>query len=267
MNKDLKEKFAFTLAEGATHVGIFHNIGGTFHRFVESFTHVRTSHNTRRVAFTLAEVLITLGIIGIVSAMTIPTLISNYQEKVTVTKLKKMFSTLSNAYQLYRVDNPAPQTFPITEEGAIQAFEVFKPYLKIAKDCGTDDAFGCTYEGVYYFKNGTSTGQAYSQESKYYKILLADGASVFFRGGPTTAELMHIYYDVNGPQKPNTFGHDTFIFVAYKDKLQPYGSFDEHCSPANAFGVTCAGWVIYKGNLDYLKCPDKLTWEDSKCPE
>ena len=39
--------------------------------------------------FTLAEVLITLAIIGIVAAMTIPTLISDYQDRVNVTKMKK----------------------------------------------------------------------------------------------------------------------------------------------------------------------------------
>ena len=45
-----------------------------------------------RNAFTLAEVLITLAIIGVVAAMTIPTLISDFQEKVTVTKLQKVYS-------------------------------------------------------------------------------------------------------------------------------------------------------------------------------
>ena len=48
--------------------------------------------------FTLAEVLITLGIIGVVAAMTMPSLIANHQEKVTVTKVKKVYSILSQAY-------------------------------------------------------------------------------------------------------------------------------------------------------------------------
>ena len=50
-----------------------------------------------KFAFTLAEVLITLGIIGIVSAMTIPTLINNYQKKVTVTRLQQTYSMLNQA--------------------------------------------------------------------------------------------------------------------------------------------------------------------------
>ena len=62
------KKFGFTLTEGATHVGMCDDI--------------------RRCAFTLAEVLITLAIIGIVAAMTIPTLVANYQEKPGVLPLR-----------------------------------------------------------------------------------------------------------------------------------------------------------------------------------
>ena len=50
---------------------------------------------SKRVAFTLAEVLITLGIIGVLAAMTMPALIQNHREKVTVTKLKKFYSKFS----------------------------------------------------------------------------------------------------------------------------------------------------------------------------
>ncbi len=49
-------------------------------------------------AFTMAEVLITLGIIGIVAAMTFPQLIKNYQAKVYETAFKKAYSNLSKAY-------------------------------------------------------------------------------------------------------------------------------------------------------------------------
>ena len=68
-------------------------------------THVDMSANIRRAAFTLAEVLITLGIIGVVAAMTIPTLIADYQEKVLVTKVKQGHSQLMNAIQLYVAQN------------------------------------------------------------------------------------------------------------------------------------------------------------------
>ena len=53
----------------------------------------------------MAEVLITLAIIGVVAAMTIPTLISNYQEKIRVTQLLKVHSQLSNAWQMIQLEN------------------------------------------------------------------------------------------------------------------------------------------------------------------
>ena len=55
-----------------------------------------THHSLKKAAFTLAEVLITLGIIGVVAALTLPTLIQNHQKQVYVTQLKKAYSNISN---------------------------------------------------------------------------------------------------------------------------------------------------------------------------
>ena len=49
----------------------------------------------RKQGFTLAEVLITLEIIGIIAAMTIPKLVSYYEKKVTLSKLKKVYTVLN----------------------------------------------------------------------------------------------------------------------------------------------------------------------------
>ena len=59
----------------------------------------------KNFAFTLAEVLITLAIIGVVAAMTIPTLINNYQKKQTVTQLKKAYTTLANVVYMSNLNN------------------------------------------------------------------------------------------------------------------------------------------------------------------
>lgn len=58
----------------------------------------------RYTAFTLAEVLITLTIIGVVAALTLPTLISNYQKTQYVIGLKKAYAELSQVFKLYMVD-------------------------------------------------------------------------------------------------------------------------------------------------------------------
>ena len=91
-------KNAFTLTGGATHVVMPSNScqfltglcnGGT--------THITCFDNISKAAFTLAEVLITLGIIGIVAALTMPALIANYQKQVTLNGLKKAYSQLAQA--------------------------------------------------------------------------------------------------------------------------------------------------------------------------
>lgn len=228
-------------------------------------------------AFTLAEVLITLGIIGVVAALTIPTLISEYQERANVTKMKKVYSTLTNAYQLYLVDNAPTGRLARTEEDAKKAFEVFKPYLKVAKDCGTDLGEGCIYTGTYKRKNGTDKDQAgttllpYSDKT-YYKVVLSDGASIWMRGSNSDKFNIDIFYDLNGAEGPNQWGHDLFEFLVTNEKVYPNGlpeteteNFDDHCAPSNSEGYGCAAWVIYKGNFDYLKCDD-LEWNGkNKC--
>ena len=79
----LKRK-AFTLAEGATHVAHW--------------------NNSRKIAFTLAEVLITLGIIGVVAALTIPTLMANHRRQVAETRLEKFYTTINQAVKMAEVD-------------------------------------------------------------------------------------------------------------------------------------------------------------------
>ena len=65
----------------------------------------------RKVAFTLAEVLITLGIIGVVAAMTIPNVVANYKKKVVETRLLKIYSILNQAIVLSEADNGVCSTW------------------------------------------------------------------------------------------------------------------------------------------------------------
>ena len=78
-----------------------------------------TSHFSRkRIAFTLAEVLITLGIIGIVASMTLPSLIQSYKERVTVTKVQKAYSILNQAFKRISEEYGEPQNWPDVQNGA-----------------------------------------------------------------------------------------------------------------------------------------------------
>lgn len=89
--------------------------------------------------FTLAEVLITLGIIGIVAAMTLPSLIQDKKEKEIVSKLKKFQNTMSQAFLMSINENEGPGNWGLDASFNIQEPTLANklvPYLKITKDCG-----------------------------------------------------------------------------------------------------------------------------------
>ena len=69
------------------------------------FKNLLTAKSSAKKAFTLAEVLITMGIVGVVAALTLPTVINNYKKKVVVTKMKKFYTTMNQAVKLATIEN------------------------------------------------------------------------------------------------------------------------------------------------------------------
>ena len=253
-------------------------------------------HSPRRVAFTLAEVLITLGIIGVVAAMTLPTLIANHQQKVTVTKLKKVYSILNQAYLRAQNDNGTIDNWglsnsqfeenPDTGEKEVgdQALNIsmlfwskLQPYLQVLKTCTdtTSDA-QCETRTTY------SLDGRKRYDSSVFRLILNDGAAL--AGGWLTLSDCNtdkrkscgdIFVDINGTAAPNTYGRDIFYFWVFKDRILPMGyaedryKFEDLCSRTNngqdANGYACTAWVIFNENMDYLKC-DGLSWSGKhKC--
>ena len=86
-------------------------------------------------AFTLAEVLITLGVIGVVAAMTIPTLIQNHKRSVVETRLAKFYSTINQAFKMSEIDNSEPETWDeLTKTNAEEWYNKYlAKYLKSTK--------------------------------------------------------------------------------------------------------------------------------------
>lgn len=86
--------------------------------------------------FTLAEVLVTLGIIGVVSAMTVPTLMQNYQRQSYVTQLHKVYNEFSQAAERYKNDNNYLNLSESRVRGnADELKRFFNSYFKVVKDC------------------------------------------------------------------------------------------------------------------------------------
>lgn len=235
----------------------------------------------------MAEVLITLGVIGVVAAMTIPTLMNKIQYKTIVSQLKKDYSVFSNAYTLAVQDNGTPDTwelvaFPTISPGIV---DILKPYMKVVKDC-TDGSQGCWPAGVAYKYLSTGDNGVYD-DANYPKIILNDGTLVWGLTLSSTCgvsigtsqQLQNVcgFYvlDVNGNKGPNQWGKDTFELWLTKYGIIPQGSsqqtgshkFDTACKDkSTGNGLGCAAWVIYNENMDYLKCSTLAWGGQTTCP-
>ena len=91
----------------------------------------------KQVAFTLAEVLITLGIIGVVAALTMPSLIANHTKSVVEARLEKFYSSMNQAIRMAELDYGPRETWfednndPALQEAWIKKYIV--PYMNIIK--------------------------------------------------------------------------------------------------------------------------------------
>ena len=163
--------------------------------------------------FTLAEVLITLGIIGVVAAMTIPNLISNYQDKVLETRYKKAKNILINGYKLMMAKE---QVFDVKDLSMLTRcgdmncfFDKHRDIFKILRDSASSDmstAFAEEYtvpnsKENFDLNNILSMGMPTFQTTDGMSyLLLPDTESLFF------------YTDLNGDNKPNIVNEDFFLF-------------------------------------------------------
>lgn len=217
--------------------------------------------------FTLAEVIITLGIIGVISAMTLPTLITKIRERQTITTLQTTQSILIQAIRLAEQENGSAAGWVEgtgTSQEAINIAEKLKPHLKILHDCGLSDiSYACLGPAAYKYKNGANS-RNYRTDNMYYKIVLLNGATIWWRSatGNEVSAYSHyftLFVDVNGKKLPNMWGQDLFAFRYHENYgLVPVGSnntdypYKSACIPKTSNGYGCAYYVLKYKNMDYL---------------
>ena len=164
-----------------------------------------------KAAFTLAEVLITLAIIGVVAALTIPTLLNNYNDKVLETKYKKAINIMTNGFKLMMANE---QVFGVKDLAIMQCYDIdcyldeYKKVFKIVRDNSSPDimqAFGDEY--TIPIDNQKISFAGNEEQAPLFQT--ADGIS--YMGVPQNGEI-RFYADLNGRSEPNTFGKDMFMF-------------------------------------------------------
>ncbi len=162
----------------------------------------------KKNAFTLAEVLITLGIIGIVAAMTLPVLVGHYKKKEYTARLKKFNSMMSQAIQLSEAVNGDAKYW--THTNGAHADENGNAVYDPVKGPKYTYEFIMKYIVPYikYTRIEQSVIPDYTGETMV-AIYFADGSIAYTK----SAGCIDFNLDVNGTNKPNKMGYDTFTFV------------------------------------------------------
>lgn len=229
----------------------------------------RSAIYQKYMAFTLAEVLITLGIIGIVAQMTIPALVSSYQKKLYAVGYKKFETSTNQAFMALLTDSGCddlsctdlfPDTTPLTPDQWRVAMETeLKKHTKILESSATFplNKYRVVYKGV----SGTPFGAGWysfdENRTRYtFSYVTADGMIVQLYGGTTpicyAANTLNTtnykgwcrwgIVDTNGTTPPNSVGRDIQSFHLmsngnvipdYSERLAKYNFGDGWASSAD----------------------------------
>lgn len=251
---------------------------GVTRNFLERHSHVYNFINRRKMSgFTLAEVLITLAIIGVVASMTLPTLITKTQNAELTTSLKKAYTQMNQVLLEMAQESGENDTIAsYFANGSSDWLTSIKSHYKIVKDCGftqDDDCFAKFDDNYDGSAHSTSVWDDYAKTR--YKFITADGMSfgissysdgcttndsfVEAINAPTNHTCGSLFVDVNGKKKPNCYGRDVFLFFITSNKaplLYPIGGFYFSDSNTGTLSSGGDGWWNYN-NQNYCSSPNK----------
>ncbi|MBR1627153.1 MAG: prepilin-type N-terminal cleavage/methylation domain-containing protein [Bacteroidales bacterium] len=163
-------------------------------------------------AFTLSEVLIAIGIIGVVAALVIPNLMQTMQNRDLVSKYLKVNNTLTNAYKNaeavngYKLYNLTPEQFKLKFEEDLK---------KLAGNCDNE-------------------------------VCLTDGSSYDYVCD--AEKCTEIIVDTNGKKKPNSAGKDRFRFLISEEGIKPQGEYTDYCGEIDG-GMDCGRYILANHKL------------------
>lgn len=232
-------------------------------------TSIKMPKNYRISGFTLSEVLITLGIIGMIAALVMPMVVANIEKKKNYSKLLRAFSAISQAATSIRDDNDGDFSGAASVNKDLGNLFKDKLQTNIFCDVGGTPT-NCynvgsvkTLDGGAYVTSAGLTGGAYP------KIVTSDGFVYIFRlDAPLCNGSSYkrnnigescavIWVDINGNSSPNILGKDVFSFGINKYSLTPYNNSGaaSNCNIATTGDVyngnECAAKAINDGAIDY----------------
>ena len=217
-------------------------------------------------AFTLAEILITLGIIGVVAAMTIPSLITSYKAYRYRTQFLKSYSTLQQIFKQMEADDVAMDGSSYSG----RTFQkVIKPYLNNTTQCRTAKELQsplCLSKDKEQYNNLPNTAKMIWSIFDDGQFILADGSQLFIENPTSAFQHVILLIDLNGYiNPPNRAGIDLFLFQLTDNEVVPMGSPNTNMAGTYYCNTNVNEWASGTGcslkakdNPDYFKTALKL---------
>lgn len=234
----------------------------------------------RYSAFTLAETLITIAILGLIAAVAVPSLVRNLKQRMYISTWKKAYSEISQVMDLLVIQYPNAKSFKdVVNEISSQTglprnaavLELLKPYFKVEKygcdgggcaqyssnnyDWGCFGITGSYIFGTHLYYLNSSTAIGYDNGAKliYYNnacIKTKNYSIAISQGGSSNASVIYATKKVKDNTK-HVVGKDVFIIdVSDLRKIKPYGStglYDgaQYACDSNGNGYACSAKYLY----------------------
>lgn len=183
----------------------------------------------KTLAFTVAEILVAMSIVGVVAAMTIPTLHYNKTRKEYSVKIKNFYSRMQNAVEDMQIDKGS--------------------FKDMKRPANTNDA-----RMTWYMNNvDPYMGHQYVKNNKvYYK----DGSSLalIWTGG-----CLDVNYDVNGDKSPNRYGYDIYRFLYCFERDSRIGWFGDEDTFFGTYGSGLISTGTTRAQM-INKCRAEASW-------
>lgn len=227
---------------------------------MEVYVKIFNRLNNKRTAFTMAEVLITLSIVGIIAVLTLPNVMASYTKRTTVAQLQRTYNSLRTAFTEHLSNERANLLSNTDMNSKMGVYHFLQKYMNSAKICAWEedentlevDASGKCVAESYLDLSGNPTEIAKEDIDDFVCAVLEFGTSICIRPASLT-EKVGIYIDVTGSKIPNRLGHDLFYFEANNDgKLEVWNDNAEDCSREGGVGLSCFYKIVKDGwSIDY----------------
>ncbi|HSA07381.1 MAG TPA: type II secretion system protein [Candidatus Gastranaerophilales bacterium] len=172
-------------------------------------------------AFTVSEVLLTLAIIGVIAALTLPSLLKSYEKNTWTTGYKAGINIISQITKTIMSENNNTLVGKWGAGGDDQSvYDLYSPYFKTVRTCENINPKGSCFNSVYTLMDNAINAAV----NGVYSVILTNGMSLSFYNPVGPVDYILIYLDINGAKSPNVLGKDLHIIKVSinSDPVKPY---------------------------------------------